>query len=172
MKRELEDLARQIQQPSRLRYILGLWKPNIWNTQDGGNEAMITYIDMFMYKSVDMICNLARIVMTHLSVYFSEDSLLILQYTGRLTFYSKGPLFIRVNSPKTISWDFSSQQHGITVFIIHAHGRNYIQGQRSGLQLFFIIWKKGQFKTILQLLSTDPPNKQNQLLKNDCTIGK
>lgn len=29
VKRELEDLARQMQQPSKLLYIFGLWKPNI-----------------------------------------------------------------------------------------------------------------------------------------------
>ena len=29
VKRELDDLARQMQQPSKLLYIFGLWKPNI-----------------------------------------------------------------------------------------------------------------------------------------------
>jgi len=33
VKRELEDLALQIQQPSILRYIFGLWKPNIFSSQ-------------------------------------------------------------------------------------------------------------------------------------------
>lgn len=38
VKRELEDFALQIQHPFRLRYIFGLWKPNIW--EDGYNEKV------------------------------------------------------------------------------------------------------------------------------------
>lgn len=34
VNRELDDLARQMQQPSKLRYIFGLWKPNICVTNN------------------------------------------------------------------------------------------------------------------------------------------
>ena len=41
VKRELDDLDLQMQQPSMLRYSFGLWKPNICSNTDRDRVAMV-----------------------------------------------------------------------------------------------------------------------------------